>query len=234
LPFRNQLLEKFGALLAGDYGSLAPRLSTDGRTVVKKSWTLDGIAADQTGPQPAPPLIDPATGFTLQLYAGVFGLSGFPSTFDQSFVDATRIFIVGNGEAPVPDAQLLAGAGMAGPQATFDPTQLVSASPPGPRSWLVWTDQGSGKTYAARAVPRVTPEGSTTATVRTDVGVRMLEMARTLEAQTTRACGPQGDTTSCGTKGRAFQNYRQNLDVMRSLHNAFGYARYTTDSPFYY
>ena len=33
---------------------------------------------------------------------------------------------------------------------------------------------------------------------------------------------------------RAFDNYRQNIDIMRSLHNAFGYARYNTDAPFYY
>ena len=79
-----------------------------------------------------------------------------------------------------------------------------------------------------------TTEGSTAAPYRIDVGVRMLEMARTLDAQTAKACSPQGDTNSCAVKGRAFQNYRQNIDIMRSLHNAFGYARYATDSPFYY
>jgi hypothetical protein len=62
----------------------------------------------------------------------------------------------------------------------------------------------------------------------------MLEMARTLEAQTIRACGATGDATSCGVKRTSFQNYRQNVDIMRSLHNAFGYARYNTDAPFYY
>jgi hypothetical protein len=62
----------------------------------------------------------------------------------------------------------------------------------------------------------------------------MLEMARTLEAQAVASCASDADPTSCKTKTRAFQNFRQNIDVMRSLHNAFGYARYTTDAPFYY
>lgn len=231
LPFRAQILEKFGALLAGDYRTLAASLSEDGRTVQKQSWTLDKAALDR------PRLLDPSTGFTLQLYAGVYGLAGFPSTFDQSFIDATRIFVVGNGEAPVPDSQLLASAGVAGPQATFEPKELVSAAPSTPpvvatKRWLVWTDQGTGKTYAAHALPRVTNAGAQ-ATYRIDVGVRMLEMARTLETQVTLSCGPMGDPTSCKVKTRAFENYRQNIDVMRSLHNAFGYARYNTDSPFY-
>jgi hypothetical protein len=226
LPFRNQILEKFGALLAGDYRTLAPAFSEDGTRVEKQSWTLDPAKLDR------PRLIDPATGFTLQLYAGVFGLSGFPSTYDQSFIDATRIFVVGNGEAPIPDQQLLAGPGVAGPQATFDPTQLVSAEPPGAKSWLVWTDQATGKTYAAHAQKRVTNQGAN-ASYRVDVAARMLEMARTLEAQAATGCGPTGDSSACKVKTRAFENYRQNIDVMRSLHNAFGYARYNTDAPFY-
>jgi hypothetical protein len=59
-------------------------------------------------------------------------------------------------------------------------------------------------------------------------------MARTLESQAAAGCAMDGDATTCKTKTRAFQNFRQNIDVMRSLHNAFGYARYSTDAPFYY
>jgi hypothetical protein len=227
LPFRNQLLEKFGSLLSGDYRSLAPALSEDGSSVQKPSWTLDPAALDRQR------LLDPATGFTLQLYAGVYGLAGFPSTYDQSFVDATRVFVVGNGEAPVPDSQLLAGPGVPGAQATFDPAQLISAGTPGTQSWFVWTDQETGKSYAAHAQKRVTNQGASSS-YRIDVGVRMLEMARTLEQQATTSCATDADPAGCKTKTRAFQNFRQNIDVMRSLHNAFGYARYTTDSPFYF
>jgi hypothetical protein len=221
LPFRKQILEKFGALLSGDYTALAPTLSADGVTIQKPSWTLTkGTVAPATG---ASRLIDPGIGFTLQLYATFYGLAGFPATFDQTFVDATRVFVIGNGEAPVPDSQLLAGPDLAGPIATFDPAQLVSASPPGTKTWFLWTEGGTGKTYAARALQRATKENSTD-TFRIDAGVRMLEMARTLDLQTAKACVPGGDIVSCQIKKLASDQYRENIEIMRSVHKVFGYA----------
>ena len=32
----------------------------------------------------------------------------------------------------------------------------------------------------------------------------------------------------------SYDKYRENIEVMRSLHNAFGYGAYRTDAPFYY
>ena len=32
----------------------------------------------------------------------------------------------------------------------------------------------------------------------------------------------------------ALNLFRENVEVMRSLHNAFGYGNYRTDAPFYY
>jgi hypothetical protein len=44
--------------------------------------------------------------------------------------------------------------------------------------------------------------------------------------------------TSRAAKLAAAQNdynlFRENVEVMRSLHNAFGYGTYKTDAPFYY
>jgi hypothetical protein len=231
LPFKNQLTEKFGALLAGDVSSFAPAVMADGKTIIKPSWAIGPVG--QTTGSPPSGYVDPAAGFTLQLYAGVYGLAGFPATFDQTFVDATRIFIVGNGEAPIPDAQLMLSPGVAGPQATYNPAELVSANPPGAKGWMLWTDQATGKTYAARALKRGANAGSA-ASYRFDVGVRMLQMAGTLESQSTTSCANAVDAQSCAVKKRAFENYRQNIDIMRSLHNTFGYARYTTDAPFYF
>jgi hypothetical protein len=231
LPFKNQLTEKFGALLAGDVSSFAPAVMADGKTILKPSWAI-GPVGQTTGALPQG-YVDPAAGFTLQLYAGVYGLAGFPATFDQTFVDATRIFVVGNGEAPISDTQLLAGPGLAGPQATFNAAELTSAVPAGTKGWLLWTDQATGKTYAARAIQRGIQPGSA-ASYRYDIGVRMLQMASTLESQSLTACANAVDAQSCAVKKRSFENYRQNIDIMRSLHNTFGYARYTTDAPFYF
>ena len=241
LPFKAQIQEKIGALLANDYSSLAPYW-TGGNTVVNNpGWTLN--AQSMAGRVAQPDLIDPAGGFTLQLYAGLYGLSAFPTTFDHSFIDTTRIFVVGNGEAPVPDSELLTVAGAPGPQATNDPTQLVANG--GAKQWLVYSDPTSGKTYAAQSTPRLSDGSVTLATpcstnpnqvscYRNDTGVRMLESALTLQNQAAPLCTADPTSAGCAAKTQALQKFKQNIDVMRSLHNAFGYASYKTDAPFYY
>ncbi|HEX9104064.1 MAG TPA: zinc-dependent metalloprotease, partial [Polyangia bacterium] len=184
LPFKNQIQEKIGALLASDFTSIAPYFNTGKTAVNNPGWALDSANLAARG-TPAD-LIDPAGGFTLQLYAGLYGLSAFPTTFDHSFVDTTRIFVVGNGEAPVPDSELLTTGGTPGAQATNDPTQLVS-HPAGTKQWFIFTDVASGKTYAAQATPQV-KDGSGTQTYRNDTGVRMLETALTLQGQANTLC----------------------------------------------
>ena len=232
LPFKAQIQEKIGALLASDFTSIAPYFTNTQKTVNNPGWTLNSQnLAARAG---VTDLIDPAGGFTLQLYAGLYGLSAFPTTFDHSFVDTTRIFVVGNGEAPVPDAQLLTTAGTPGPQATDDPTQLVANMGAGGKEWFVFTDVASGKTYAAQSVPKIA-DGSGTTTYRNDTGARMLETALTLQNQANTLCAGAGATSpGCAAKTQALQKFKQNIDVMRSLHNAFGYAAYKTDAPFYY
>ena len=58
-------------------------------------------------------------------------------------------------------------------------------------------------------------------------------------AATTACAAPT--STQCASaqatlqvKTQAAANFHQNIDVMRSLHNAFGYASYKADAPFYY
>ena len=193
-------------------------------------------------------MIDPATGFSLQLYAGVYGLSSFPTSFDHSFIDTTRIFVVGNGEAPVPDNELLAANGAPGPLATNNPNQLISHG--GSAAWFIWNDNMTGKTYAAQASAKVTSGGSalTGPSYRVDTGVRMLEQALAVQqagaAATTAsnsACAANANSADCAAKQstaaakvQAAAQYHQNIDVMRSLHNAYGYANYKSDAPFYY
>ena len=242
LPFKAQIQEKIGALLADDFSSIAPYFNSAKTAVSNPGWALNSanLAARGTPTD----LIDPAGGFTLQLYAGLYGLSAFPTTFDHSFIDTTRIFVVGNGEAPVPDSELLTAAGTVGPEATVDPSQLVANSAGG-KQWLIYTDKASGKTYAAQSVPRLydgsvgTPPNcvstpSAAGCYRNDTGARMLETAITLQTQQAAQCSPDPTTPGCAAKTQALQKWIENIDVMRSLHNAFGYATYRTDAPFYY
>ncbi len=99
--------------------------------------------------------------------------------------------------------------------------------------WFVFTDVASGKTYAAQSTPRVA-DGSGATTYRNDTGVRMLESALTLQNQANTLCGVDPTSPGCSAKTQALAKFKQNIDVMRSLHNAFGYAAYKTDAPFYY
>jgi hypothetical protein len=207
-PFKHQIQEKFGAILAGDYNSMAPSFDAQNR-VVQPEWSLNnGAETARSG------LVDPATGFTLQLYTSVLGLAFFPATFDNSFVDTTRIFVVGNGEAPVPDSTILASG-------TTDPTQTVGAG--GANEWFYWKDSATGKTYAAHSTAKVGDGGSVTnKAYRNDTGVRMLIMAKKLNDAANAACGAAQPT--CGPQRLAADKFRDNLDQMRSLHNTFGYS----------
>jgi hypothetical protein len=58
----------------------------------------------------------------------------------------------------------------------------------------------------------------------------MLETLRTLQEDVKEGCGPMGEEIVCQTKRRAFENYRQNIDLMRALHHAFGYTLYGNSS----
>jgi hypothetical protein len=164
-------------------------------------------------------IIDPSTGFTTQLYAGVFGLAGFPSTYDREFIETTKIFVVGNGEAPVSDAELLANIGTTG-IATKNPADLVVNG--GNKQWLLWTNTTTGKTYAALSVPKVADGDGFTVTGRTyrqDTAVRMLEQAKKLADNST-------NDPSNATKKQALSLYLQNLEIMRGLHSEYGYGFY--------
>ena len=105
--------------------------------------------------------------------------------------------------------------------------------PAGTKEWFIWNDTTTGKTYAAHATPQV-KDGSGTATYRNDTGVRMLETIQTLQGQAATLCGADPASPGCAAKSQAVSKFKQNIDVMRSLHNAFGYAAYKTDAPFYY
>jgi hypothetical protein len=218
--FKQQVQEKLGAMLAGDLTSLAPRLvpgSTPGTaSVAYPDWALDNKNFQTPDTRP---LIDPAGGFTLNLYAGVYAMSAFPSGFDNDFVDTTRIFVVGNGEAPVPDSQILGSLG------TTNPDDSAG-------KYYTFSDPVSGKTYAARIFPK-SGDGGSGSVYRQDTGVRMLDTLAKLNTDRVAACAAPS-SIECSLKTTAFNNYKSNIDVMRSLHHKFGYAHYKTDAPFVY
>ncbi len=237
LPYKRQIEEKFGAMLSDNYAGYAPYFTSnaDGQQViVNPNWAL-----------PNPPttgelqdLLDPQTGFTLNLYAGIYALAQFPTTFDHDFIDDTKVFVVGNGEATTSDQTIQA-------QGTSDPRQLVSHCAVGDSSclssakqWFVIQDP-SGETLAAHAVAPtaedvLTESGDTqTVSLRHDIGVQMLEPLQHMDLVLQDA-ETSGDATAIDQAQTAYQNYRENIQVIRSLENAFGYGPFMTDAPFYY
>jgi hypothetical protein len=237
LPFKSQLEEKLGAMFANDMSSFAPSFQTlaDDPTQVNdtpqlSSWLMD----DPTAPKGD--LIDPQSGFTLNLFAGVYSLAAFPSTFDHDFIDNTSVFVIGNGEASTTDAVIQANG-------TTDASQLVGNG--GSKEWFVVTDP-SGKTYAAHSVqarstfvldssaPASSNYSTKTVALRADMGVRMLEHLQMLSNAVSAASSlPDTDSTKAQLTNE-YQRYRQNIEVMRSLHNQFGYGPYATERPAYY
>ena len=108
----------FRGLLAEDWASIGPR-ATGGEIV----WPDPLQIAD--GDMPGVP-IDPNAGFTIQLYAAVFGMALVPMTYDHQFLDRSRVWVRGGPEG-----------------VELDPAAPV----------VEFTDPRSGIVYVARSYP---------------------------------------------------------------------------------
>jgi hypothetical protein len=83
-------IESFlGAVLAQDYAAFAPR------------WTGSTVAMPDrlVGPPPTGQLLDPAAGFTVQLYAAVLGMARLQNNYDKHFLLSSRMWVQGSGFA---------------------------------------------------------------------------------------------------------------------------------------
>jgi hypothetical protein len=140
----------------------------------------------------------------------------------------------------VPDHKILA-------EGTSDPAELVSNG--GKKEWFLLTDPTSGKTFAAHATPpskvpvldTTTPQANnlyTTMTVplRNDQGVRMLgRLQKLYNALGAAQRMPDNDPAKVSRVAfvqNELNKYRQNIEVMRALHNRYGYGRFYGDSAF--
>jgi len=78
-------------LLAENWGRISPRAGGDG-------LVYPTPAEMTTGTMPGTP-IDPNASFSIQLYAAVYGMTYIPQTYDQTFLNRSRIFVLGGAEA---------------------------------------------------------------------------------------------------------------------------------------
>jgi hypothetical protein len=85
--YSSVLTDYFGGILAQDWSGFAPR------------WTGAALEFPDyagTGAPTAGVPLDPATGFTVQLYAAVLGMARFQNNFDKRFLDSTRMWLQGS------------------------------------------------------------------------------------------------------------------------------------------
>jgi hypothetical protein len=90
------MIDLFGGLIGDQVASLAPYADAGG--VLHRPDFLD---TDREVPDGATP-IDPQTGFTVQLYAAVYGMTMMSDNLDTTFIDSARVWLEGRGEAITP------------------------------------------------------------------------------------------------------------------------------------
>lgn len=81
----------FRGILGEDWATIGPRFGAGG-LVWPDPLNLEN--GDMTGGNP----LDPAVGFSLQLYSAVYGMAYIPQTYDQHFLQSSRIWIRGGAE----------------------------------------------------------------------------------------------------------------------------------------
>ena len=230
LPFKKQMRRSSARCWRATTRSLAPRAVDDRPDdhVVQ----LPELGAERANPARGQrgDLIDPAGGFTLQLYAGVYGLSAFPTTFDHVFIDTTQIFVVGNGEAPVSGRDALAARAPSDPAAAGrrnGGTQGVVHLSPMPT-----TRQDLRRALGRRApTDRLTAtplDGDQTTLPQRHRACACSRRSQSLQTQRTARRAPAPARPRRRLRGQgagAYEKFKQNIEVMRSLHNAFGYGQ---------
>jgi hypothetical protein len=109
----------FGGVMGQEWDSISPRFDAGGDLI----YPSPGQQA--IGDMDGTP-VDPDAGFSIQLYASVLGMAYIPQTYDQDFLNRSRIFVRGGAE-----------------EITIDPAHDL----------IEFTDEASGLTYVAVSYP---------------------------------------------------------------------------------
>jgi len=90
--FPSQMQHVWGGAMSERWDRYAPVWTPKGAMSVRPISDKAVIPKDGSIP------IDPQIGFSVELYAAALGVSLIPATYDQGFLDASRIFLQGNGQ----------------------------------------------------------------------------------------------------------------------------------------
>jgi len=122
----------FRSVLSEDWVAVAPRLQ-GGRVVYPELDEMEKRTMDGTPMQPN-------VSFSVQLYAAIFGMAYIPQTYDQDFLNSSRVWVEGGAE-----------------EVELDPSLPI----------VSFTDPDSGLTYSAVSYPDKTLEGGVGASLLT-------------------------------------------------------------------
>lgn len=216
-----QTIRLFGGMLSEDYDDYAPLVSLTGDHEIARTHlaTLNlppGSSAGQSGRvlDANHVALDPQAHFTVQLRAAIMGIAEFPATFDQRFMDYTRLWIDGSIEAITVNDQS--------------------------RSTVSFTDPWSGQTFralhvgAGRGEPGADVGASAlvhpaTSAVANEAGIsaRMLLHAADIDALRLQAIA-RGDAVQSRALETEERGYLDLLHVMRRLTAIYGSGHIVT------
>jgi hypothetical protein len=214
--FPGQMIRMFGGLLAEDYVDFAPVVQTGGNNIVITRPHVATINTDTRVVDATHQLLDPQAGFTVQLWAAVQSIAEFPATYDQRYMDFTRLWIDGSKESIQIDAA----------------------------RQVKFTDPFSGQTYVAvhfdctkadegadvGCSPYNHPSannGNGGTSNEAGVAARMLIHLKDMEAVRQKALGAN-DTTTAQQVEQQERKYLDLINVVRNLTSFFGYGNSQT------
>ena len=200
------MLRFFGGLLAEDYVDFAPVYKADHTIVRPNVATLNIPGRTLTAGSRA---LDPQDHFTMQLWSAVTTMAQFPATYDQTYMNYTRLWVDGSvEEIQVPAAQTVSYTS----PWTFETYRAmhIPCTRPG--------DTGNGVGCSGYVHPA-------TGAVADEAGVaaRMILHLNDMEAVRQQAIGA-GDAEEAAAVGLQEQKYLDLVNVMRNMTLYFGHG----------
>lgn len=189
--YRDPLAMFLGRLVSDDVGALAPVRDQDGGLVYP-----DPLRTDGSWPPVGDTAIEPATHWLVRFDADLFGLALMAHGYDRSFLNRSRVYVEGSGQAITP----------------AEGQELVS-----------FTEPFGGKTYTAWSFPLTTDGGAVARDglnqpIELGASARMLNKARQLGDRCT-------DTTLAVTESAAacaeLERYMTDLDLHVEMYESF-------------
>jgi hypothetical protein len=212
--YPGQVMRLFGGLMSEDVVDFAPIYSTKDKTITRTHLTNlslpPGTGTGQSGRvfDSTHVALDPQVHFTIQLWSAILGMAEFPATFDQTYMDYSRMWVDGSTEAV---------------NITDPDKNTVSFTDPFTHLTYRAVHVGTGANEAGAVVGPSSYVHPETGTVANEAGVaaKMLLHLRDIEALRQQAL-KTGDTATATSLQTQEQKYLDLVNVSRDLTKYLG------------